>query len=97
MQIVQLIMSIYAWAAIGLLLVFLWRIAYFYEKTSGQRVGHHLLVVPMLLLAAGAVWYLVRDVAFTGQPIADLLLFVGGIWLGLSGARLHDLMTGERR
>lgn len=97
MQIVALILAIYAWAAIGMLLVFLGRIAYFYEKTSGQRVGYYLLPIPALLLIAGAVWYLVRDVGFTGQPIADLLLFGGGVLLGLFGSRLHELMTGERR
>ena len=97
MQTVALILAIYAWVAIGALLVFLGRVAYFYEKTSGQRVGYYLLPIPALLLAVGAVWYLVRDVGFTGQPIADLLLFSGGILLGMFGSRLHELMTGERQ
>jgi hypothetical protein len=97
MHTLALILAIYAWAAVGMLLFFLGRIAYFYQKTSGQRVGYYLLVIPALLLAAGAVWYLTCDVGFTGQPIADLLLFSGGVLLGLFGARLHTLMTGERQ
>lgn len=97
MQIVALILAIYAWVAIGLLLVFLGRIAYFYEKTSGQRVGYYLLLIPALLLAAGVAWYLVCNVEFTGRPVADLLLFSGGVVLFLFGSHLHSLMTGERR
>jgi hypothetical protein len=97
MQIVALILAIYAWIAVGMLLVFLGRIAYFYEKTSGQRVRYYLFAIPALLLAAGAIWYLVRNAGFTGQPGADLLLFGGGAALFLFGFRLQDLMTGERR
>lgn len=97
MRIVALVLAVYAWAAVGVLLIFLGRIAFFYEKTSGQRVHYQLLPIPALLLGAGAIWYLVCDVEFTGQPVADLLLFGGGILLGLFGSRLHELMTGERR
>lgn len=97
MHVLALILTIYAWVVIGMLLLFLGRIAYFYEKTSGERVGYYLLWIPALLLAAGVTWYLVRDTEFTGQPIADLLLFGGGFALFLFGSHLHSLMTGERR
>jgi hypothetical protein len=97
MRILALILAIYAWVAIGMLLVFLGRIAYFYEKTSGQRVRYYLSSIPALLLAAGAIWYLIRNAGFTGQPGADLLLCSGGVALCLFGIRLQDLMTGERR
>lgn len=90
-------LAIYAWVIIGMLLVFLWRIAYFYEKTSGQRVGYRFLLLPALLLGAGVIWYLVRGAEFVGQPIGDLLLFGGGVLLWLFGFRLQELMTGERR
>ena len=97
MPIVEYILAIWSWVVIGVLLVFLWRIAYFYQKTSGQRVGYHLFVAAALLLTAGAVWYLVFDVGFTGEPFADLLLFGGGLLLFAFGSRLQELMTGERR
>ncbi len=97
MHILALILALYAWIVIGVLLVFLGRIGYFYEKTSGERVGYYLLLIPALLLAAGVTWYLVYNVEFTGQPLADLLLFGGGFVLFLFGSHLHSLMTGERR
>lgn len=96
MDVVRYVLAVYSWAVVGVLLVFLWRIAYFYEKTSGQSVPHYLVIFPALLLAAGVVWYLVHSVGFTGQPVGDLLLFGGGILLLLFGSRLQELMAGER-
>jgi len=97
MGVIQTVLAVYAWIVIGTLLVFLGRVAYFYEKTSGQRVGYYILVLPALLLAAGAIWYLVSNREFIGQPIGDMLLCVGGVLLCLFGARLQELMTGERQ
>jgi len=97
MELIKAILIIYSWAAVGVLVLFLWRIAYFYEKTSGQRVGYYFLLLPTLLLIAGAIWYLVCDVEFTGQPVGDLLLCSGGALFFLFGFRLRELMTGERR
>ena len=97
MAVVKTVLTVYAWVAVGALVVFLWRVAYFYEKTSGQQVGHYFLIVPALLLAAGAIWYLVYDVEFVGQSAGDLLLCSGGVLLFVYGFRLQELMTGERR
>jgi hypothetical protein len=97
MILLEYVLAIWSWVVIGVLIVFLWRIAYFYQKTSGHRVGHYLLVAAALLLAGGALWYLVADVEFTGEPGADLLLFVGGILIFVFGGHLQELMTGERR
>lgn len=97
MEIIKYILVIYSWAAIGILLVFLGRIAYFYEKTSGQQTRYYLLFLPALLLIGGAGWYLVKNVEFTGQPISDLLLFGGGLSLSIFGIRLQEFMTGERK
>jgi hypothetical protein len=96
MQILEYILAIWSWTIIGVLIVFLWRIAYFYQKTSGQRVGYYLLVVATSLLATGAVWYLIANVEFTGEPAADALLFGGGLLFFVFGSRLQELMTGER-
>jgi hypothetical protein len=94
---IEIILTVYSWVVIEILIVFLWRIAYFYEKTSGQRVGYHFLLLPAVLLAAGAVWYLMCNRGFTGQLAGDLLLCGGGALLCLFGFRLQELMTGERR
>ena len=96
MQILEYILAVWSWIVVGVLIVFLWRIAYFYQKTSGQRVGYYLLIVAALLLIAGAVWYLIVNVGFTGEPVADALLFGGGLLLLIFGGRLQELMTGER-
>jgi predicted permease len=97
MKVIKTILSVYSWAAIGVLIAFLGRIAYFYAKTSGQRVGYYWLILPALLLVAGVVCYLRYSGDFTGQPTGDLLLFGGGALLCLFGSRLQELMTGERR
>ena len=97
MEAIEYVLDIYSWVVIGMLIVFLGRIAYFYEKTSGQRVGYYLFLLPALLLAAGAIWHLVRSGRFIGAPTADIFLFSGGVLLCLLGSRLQGLMTGERR
>ncbi len=90
------ILTIYSWSIIGLLLIFLVRIAYFYEKTSGQKTSYYFPIIPALLLAGGVVWYLVHGATFTGEPVGDLLLFGGGVLLSAFGIRLQEFMTGGR-
>jgi len=97
METLKYILTIYSWAVVGILIVFLGRIAYFYEKTSGQRTNYDFLLLPAALLTFGAIWYLVYDVEFTGQPAGDLFLFGGGILLGAFGVRLQEFMTGGRK
>jgi hypothetical protein len=97
MEIVKLVLAIYSWAGIGVLIVFLGRIAYFYEKTSGQRTNYYFLILPALLLTFGIIRYLAYSVEFTGWPIGDVLLFFGGALLSGFGFRLQEFMTGERK
>ncbi|HET90157.1 MAG TPA: hypothetical protein ENN99_05380 [Chloroflexi bacterium] len=97
MKILTIILSIYSWSIIGVLLLFLVRIAYFYEKTSGQKTSYRLLAVPILLLAGGVGWYLFHGGTFIGEPVGDLLLFGGGALLSAFGIRLQEFMTGGRQ
>ncbi len=90
-------LAVYSWVVVGVLIAFLWRVAYFYERTSGQKVHHYALALPSLLLAGGAAWYTWRNVEFVGQPAGDLLLCGGGVALFLFGNHLRELMTGERK
>jgi ABC-type Fe3+ transport system permease subunit len=96
LQIAKSILAVYAWIVVGVLFVFLWRIASFFGRASRQRVRHRLLVLPGVLLAAGVVWYLLHNRDFVGEPVGDLLLFSGGSLLFLFSSRLERLMTGER-
>jgi hypothetical protein len=96
LYIAKSVLAVYAWIVVGVLFFFLWRIAGFYERASGQRVGHRFLVLPAVLLAAGVIWYLLHDNDFVGRPVGDLLLFGGGVLLFLFSSRLEKLMTGER-
>jgi hypothetical protein len=84
------------WAEIGFLTFVLWRIARFYEQSSGQRAYSHLFLPPLLLLPAGAAYYIAFDVDFVGSIPADLLLFLGGISLVIATTLLGQIMVGER-
>ena len=94
MEMMQHLLAAYSWVVVGVLLVFLWRIAWFYEKASERRVGYNALLIPGLLLTAGAVSYMVLGIDFVGEFVGDLLLFGGGVGLWLFGSRLQSLMTG---
>jgi hypothetical protein len=96
LHIAKSILAVYAWLVVGMLLLFLWRIAGFYATASGQPVRHRFLVLPGVLLAAGAIWYLLNNRDFVGEPVGDLLLFGGGGLLFLFSNRLERMMTGER-
>ena len=96
MGIGQTILMAYSWIVVGVLIIFLWRIAFFYEKTSERWVGHYLVMIPGLVLLAGVVRYLVVGKPLVGDSVGDILLFVGGLGMTVFGMRLQRLMTGEQ-
>jgi len=96
MRVIQGLLTAYAWVIVGVLVVFLWRIAFFYEKTSGRWVGHFLVFVPGALLLAGVARYFLARKPLVGDSLGDLLLFLGGGGIALFGMRLQHLMTGEQ-
>ena len=96
MYAVQAILTAYSWVGVGILIMFLWRIAFFYEKTSNRWVGHYLLMIPGLILLAGVVTYLIVGKPLVGDSVGDLLLFVGGLGVAVFGIRLQRLMMGEQ-
>jgi hypothetical protein len=85
-----------AWLGVTILIFLLWRIALFYERSSGQRSHSYLFIPPLFLLPAAAIRYIVYDVNFMGDPIADLLFFLGGMFLFVGAALLGQIMMGER-
>jgi len=94
-QVMQNVLTIYAWVIVSALIVFLWRIAFFYEKTSSRWVGHYLVLLPGLVMLAGVVRYYVSGKRLVGDPVGDLLLFVGGAGVAAVSVRLNLLMTGD--
>ncbi|MBN1178824.1 MAG: hypothetical protein JXD18_06410 [Anaerolineae bacterium] len=85
-----------SWAGISMSAFFLWRIARFYETSSGEKAHAWLFVLPMLLLPAGASAYLISEPMFVGFPLGDILMFIGGLVLLLASAILQQVMMGER-
>ena len=96
MKLIECILTIVAWIGVGVLLVLLYRIAHFYQATSGQSTHYRLFLIPLLLLLLGGARYaLVGDLA--GDMIGDGLQLIGGACLILLSASLVRMMTGGRR
>jgi hypothetical protein len=91
---VNAVLLLIAWGVICALVLVLYRIARFYQITSGRRSRYQWFGVPLVLLAAAAV----VDVLFVGEPnvLSDALLLVGGASLIGLGYNLLRLMTGSR-
>ncbi len=85
-----------SWAGVIYLLLTLWRIARFYEKSARQRAYSFLFLPPLFLLPLGAIYYIVVDVDFIGSAAADLLFLLGGICLLIGTYLLGQVMVGER-
>jgi hypothetical protein len=89
-------LSSISWLGITFMSFFLWQIARFYEKSSGESAHSWLFIFPTLLLPLGAICYLTTDTRFVGVTIGDVLLFIGGITLLFAAAILQQVMMGER-
>ena len=94
MATVNAILLLIAWAVICVLIAVLYRIARFYQITSGRRSLYRWFLVPLGLLAAAAV----TDLLIVGEPNVwrDTLLLLGGASLIGLGYNLLRLMTGSR-
>jgi hypothetical protein len=92
--IVNNVLQLLAWAVICALVVVLYRIARFYQITSGRRSLYRWFLIPLVLLAAAAV----MDILVMSGPnlIGDVLLLLGGVSLIGLGYNLLRLMTGSR-
>jgi hypothetical protein len=89
-------LTLYAWALAALLLIFLFRIARFYQRTAAEPSHYQLFLIPLGLFAGAALRYAWLG-QFTGDALGDLLLFAGGLTLFALGAFLSRLMMGPRR
>ena len=88
------VLLLIAWGVICVLVAVLYRIARFYQITSGRRSLYRWFLVPLVLLAAAA---LINVLAAGGPTLMSdaLLLLGGGCLIGL-GYNLLRLMTGSR-
>jgi len=90
------ILTLFAWSGAAALVLLLYRIAHFYQVTSGQKTRYQLYLVPLGLLLLGGLRYaMVGD--WTGDLLGDALHFVGGALLLAMGTLLLQMMTGGRR
>ena len=89
------LLTLYIWGIVGALIAILYRIARFYQITSGRRSYYQLFAAPLILLCGGGLRYATVDL-FVGDPLGDVLMLTGGLsLLGLSYGLLR-LMTGSR-
>ena len=88
------VLTLIVWSLIGVLIVVVYRIARFYQITSGRRTYYRGFLVPLILLPLAALLNVSVD------PLLDLwrdvLLLVGGISLIGLGYYLLRLMIGSR-
>lgn len=96
MTVAILLVATFAWMGITVMVFFLWRIARFYERSSGETAYSWLFLFAMVLLPIGAACYLLRDASFVGFPTGDLFLFAGGTFLLVASVLLQQVMMGNR-
>ncbi len=84
------------WVGITFLVLTLWRIARFYEKSANQRAYSGLFLPPLFLLPLGALYYVVLNVNFVGNWLPDALFFLGGLSLAAGTFLLGRVMAGEK-
>ncbi len=89
-------LSVYAWGLICVLLLFLYAIARFYQRTAGERSHYRWFLFPFALFAMAALRFTWVG-GISGDPYGDGLLCVGGTSLLAVGSFLYHLMMGRRR
>jgi hypothetical protein len=90
------LLTLCIWIGTAALIMLLYRIAHFYQVTTGLRSHYRFFLVPVILFLAGMLRYLIIDTRIAGDIIGDLLFFLGGVSLSLIGYFLLKLMTGGR-
>ena len=94
------LLAVLAWAGILSLQLTLMGIARFFERSSGQKTKYQLYILTITLTTIGAGRYIFRFQQpstwpdFSGDPIANILLFFAGLLLLWLGNLLHERMMG---
>lgn len=94
MMMLNAILTLGAWGIACALIGVLYRIARFYQITSGRRSYYQLFGLPLVLFAVAAV----LNMVWLGTPssLVDALMLLGGASLIGLGYYLLRLMTGSR-
>jgi hypothetical protein len=77
-------------------------IARFFERTAGQATYYQVYLIPISLTVISAVRYIMRipNVErwpdFVGDPVANILMFIAGVFLFVLGNFLQEKMIGGR-
>jgi hypothetical protein len=96
MDLIGRILTLVSWAGVCVLLLLLYRIAHFYQVTSGQSSHYQLFLIPLVLLLLGGLRYaFIGDLA--GDLLGDSLQLAGGVALFILGIVLVRMMTGGRK
>lgn len=93
---IERVLTLYVWALICVLLLFLYLIARFYQRTTRERSHYRLFLIPLSLFSVAGLRYAWTG-SIAGEPFGDLLLFAGGVGLFGLGFFLYRLMMGRRR
>lgn len=103
MKLLAQILTLYSWGVVCVLLLFLYRIARFFDqrllkKASGQKrqSTYPLVLLPLILFATSAIIYTVSGTEIVGNSAADLMRILGSLILGFVGYSLLNTMMGGR-
>jgi hypothetical protein len=96
MDLISRFLTLIAWSGVGVLIFLLYRIAHFYQVTSGQPTRYRLFVIPLALLLLGGLRYAVVG-DWNGDVIGNTLQLAGGAALIAMGVFVLRMMTGGRR
>jgi hypothetical protein len=105
MHILSSLLIVFSWIIAAILIFFLFLIGRFYKVRFGQKSYYELMLIPLVLFVAAAVWDAFFTNAYTGDPLLDfvgalfpdLLFFVGGLVLIVLCYYLYRTMMGGRR
>jgi hypothetical protein len=89
-------LSLFSWFVLAGLLFFVLLIARFYQKFSGERTYFFLFGVVIILFGISTVRYTsLRQIS--GDWVADILSFIGGVMLITLSIRLYTKMMTQNK
>jgi hypothetical protein len=104
-NILSAILVLYCWIAAAVVILFLFFIGRFYERRFGQKSHYRLMLLPLGVFVAAAIWDAFVANGYTGNPVLDfvgalgpdLLWLLGGTTLIVLCFSLFQTMMGGRK